>query len=163
PPSAARIASSGYAIPARVGFERVRSSRGRPAARSSSRRRASRLCGVSQASRRENILPVFNKSVVRTSRKLVHSHRPMRIALALFLLPAALAGCGRAAPTGALERVRAAGVLRWGGDLAGGEPYVYEDPSRPGHLVGFEVELVEAIARELGVRAEFQQNEWSQL
>jgi polar amino acid transport system substrate-binding protein len=63
----------------------------------------------------------------------------------------------------ALERVRQAGVLRWGGDIQGGEPYVFEDPARPGTLVGFEVELADAIARELGVRAEFVQNDWSNL
>ena len=56
-----------------------------------------------------------------------------------------------------------AGVLRWGADEQGGEPYAYEDPARPGHLVGFEVELAEALARALGVRAEFVQNDWSTL
>ncbi|MEZ4393877.1 MAG: transporter substrate-binding domain-containing protein [Polyangiales bacterium] len=65
-------------------------------------------------------------------------------------------------PTGGLARVRAAGVLRWGGDLQGGAPYVYEDPT-PAALRGFEVELAEALARELGVRAEFVQNDWSAL
>jgi len=63
----------------------------------------------------------------------------------------------------ALERVRQAGVLRWGGDVQGGEPYVFEDPDHPGQLVGFEVELADAVARELGVRAEFVQNDWSNL
>jgi polar amino acid transport system permease protein/polar amino acid transport system substrate-binding protein len=62
-----------------------------------------------------------------------------------------------------LAEVRAAGVLRWGGDLQGGEPYVYEDPARPGRLVGFEVELAAAIAREMGVRQEFVQNDWANL
>ncbi len=59
--------------------------------------------------------------------------------------------------------MRAAGVLRWGGDLQGGEPYVSEDPRQPGRLVGFEVDLAAALARELGVRAEFRQNDWSAL
>lgn len=59
--------------------------------------------------------------------------------------------------------MRAAGVLRWGGDIQGGEPYVYDDPDSPGHLIGFEVELADALARELGVRAEFVQNDWSNL
>ena len=62
-----------------------------------------------------------------------------------------------------MDRLRSAGVLRWGGDLQGGEPYVSEDPLSPGRIVGFEVELAEAIARELGVRAEFQQNNWANL
>jgi len=64
---------------------------------------------------------------------------------------------------GALDRVRRSGVLRWGGDVQGGEPYVFEDPAEPGHLIGFEVEVADAVARELGVRAEFVQNDWSNL
>jgi polar amino acid transport system substrate-binding protein len=73
-----------------------------------------------------------------------------------------LAGC---TPNGgsALERVRQSGTLRWGADLQGGEPYVFEDPAKPGALAGFEVEIAEALARELGVRAEFVQNDWSTL
>jgi polar amino acid transport system substrate-binding protein len=74
----------------------------------------------------------------------------------------ALPGCGAKSEDG-LARVRRAGVLRWGGDEQGGEPYAYEDPARPGHLTGFEVELAEALGRALGVRAEFVQNDWSTL
>jgi len=55
------------------------------------------------------------------------------------------------------------GELRWGADLQGGEPYVYESPTEPGLIVGFEVEIAEALARELGLRAKFQQNDWSNL
>jgi polar amino acid transport system substrate-binding protein len=62
-----------------------------------------------------------------------------------------------------LDRVRTAGVLRWGGDQQGGEPYVYEDPHQPGHLIGFEVDLADAIARYLGVSARFVQNDWTTL
>lgn len=84
--------------------------------------------------------------------------------LALLLVVLAAFGCARASgQPDALARVRRAGVLRWGGDLQGGEPYVSEDPAHPGQLVGFEVELAEALARELGVRAEFVQNDWSAL
>jgi len=78
----------------------------------------------------------------------------------LFLFAPALAAASE--PT-AMARVKTSGVLRWGGDLQGGEPYVYEDPAHPGQLSGFEVELADAIAKELGVRAEFHQNDWSQL
>ncbi len=73
-------------------------------------------------------------------------------------------GCPAPTPAGkGLERIRAAGVLRWGADTQGGEPYVYDDPDNPGHLIGFEVDLAAAIARELGVRAELVQNDWSNL
>ncbi len=63
----------------------------------------------------------------------------------------------------ALTRVQRSGVLRWGGDIQGGEPYVYDDPEHPGQLIGFEVDLAAAIARKLGVRAEFVQQDWSNL
>lgn len=76
-----------------------------------------------------------------------------------------LVGCGEGvgAPSAGLARVKAAGVLRWGGDIQGGEPYVSEDPGQPGRLIGFEVEIAEAIATELGVKAEFVQSDWSSL
>jgi polar amino acid transport system substrate-binding protein len=89
-----------------------------------------------------------------------------RAATAALLALTALAGCARAPEDkleGGLARVRRSGVLRWGGDLQGGEPFAYEDPARPGHLAGFEVEIADALARALGVRAEFVQNDWSTL
>jgi polar amino acid transport system substrate-binding protein len=82
-----------------------------------------------------------------------------RLAIGVFL--ALVAPSARAAaPNDGLARVRAAGVLRWGGDVQGGEPYVFEDPKRPNTLVGFEVEIADALAAALGVRAEFVQNDW---
>lgn len=73
-----------------------------------------------------------------------------------------------AAFTPALSRadwasVKGSGELGWGADLQGGEPYVYESPTQPGAIIGFEVEIAEALARELGVRAKFHQNDWSNL
>ncbi|MGZ6143831.1 MAG: ABC transporter permease subunit [Myxococcales bacterium] len=62
-----------------------------------------------------------------------------------------------------LARVQTSGELRWAGDLQGGEPYVFRDPRDPSKLVGFEVELAEALAQRLGVRAHFVQNDWSNL
>src|SRR5437764_1638145 len=62
-----------------------------------------------------------------------------------------------------LSRVRAHGERRWGGDLQGGEPYVFRDPRDPDKLVGFEVDLVRALAAKLGVRERFFQNDWSNL
>jgi polar amino acid transport system substrate-binding protein len=72
-------------------------------------------------------------------------------------------GCGArsAAPSGTLEKIRARGELRWGADVQGGEPYVYED--RSGALVGFEVALADQLASALGVRARLVQNDWSTL
>lgn len=62
-----------------------------------------------------------------------------------------------------LETIRKLGELRWGGDLQGGEPYVYEDPGQAGKLVGFEVEIAEALGQRLGVHAKFTQTDWSSL
>ncbi len=39
--------------------------------------------------------------------------------------------------------------LRWGADESGGAPYVFQDPANPDRVVGFEVELASALAREL--------------
>jgi polar amino acid transport system substrate-binding protein len=40
---------------------------------------------------------------------------------------------------------------------------VFDDPHHPGTLIGFEVEIASALARQLGVRAEFVQNDWTTL
>jgi polar amino acid transport system substrate-binding protein len=74
-----------------------------------------------------------------------------------------VAGCGGARPGGALDRIRARGELTWGADEQGGEPYAFEDASHAGALVGFEVDLADTLARALGVRARFVQNDWSTL
>src|SRR5438045_7876864 len=62
-----------------------------------------------------------------------------------------------------LSRVRAHGEIRWGGDLQGGEPYVFRDPRDPSKLVGFEVEIVRSLAKRLGVGERFIQNDWKNL
>src|SRR4051794_29370023 len=87
--------------------------------------------------------------------------RPSAAAAALACLCAF--GCSAAAPADALARVRARGVLRWGADIQGGEPFVFEDPARPGTFTGFEAENANALGRELSVRAEMVQNDWSTL
>jgi len=47
--------------------------------------------------------------------------------------------------------------LRWGGDAEGGAPFVEADPNDPQKVSGFDVEIAEMIARELGRRPEFVQ------
>ena len=90
--------------------------------------------------------------------------RTGRLAALALLLALLVLGCSPKRQEGkGLDRIRAAGVLRWGGDVQGGEPYVYDDPQKPGSLIGFEVELAAALARELGVRSEFVQNDWANL
>jgi polar amino acid transport system substrate-binding protein len=87
--------------------------------------------------------------------------RPFRAALAGLALVFAVAPAS--ADSSALSRVRTAGVLRWGGDLQGGEPFVSVDPQHAGALVGFEVDIADGLAQRLGVRAQFCQNDWSEL
>jgi len=43
-----------------------------------------------------------------------------------------------------------ASELRWGGDTEGGAPFAEADPNDPTRLVGFDVEIAELIARDLG-------------
>jgi polar amino acid transport system substrate-binding protein len=62
-----------------------------------------------------------------------------------------------------LQRIQRDGVLKWGADAEGGAPYVFPDPRQPERLIGFEVELAEALARKLGVRAQMVQNQWDGL
>ena len=44
------------------------------------------------------------------------------------------------------------GVLQWGSDYVDGAPYVFQDPTHPGKLVGFEVEIAQAMANLMGVQ-----------
>ncbi|HZA12883.1 MAG TPA: ABC transporter substrate-binding protein/permease [Myxococcaceae bacterium] len=62
-----------------------------------------------------------------------------------------------------LQSVRARGELSWGADAQGGAPYVFQDPMEPNRLIGFEVDLADALARQLGVRARPVQGQWDKL
>jgi polar amino acid transport system substrate-binding protein len=53
--------------------------------------------------------------------------------------------------------------LRWGGDAEGGAPFVEADPSNPQKVVGFDVEIAELIAAELGREPVFVQVAFSAL
>ncbi len=66
---------------------------------------------------------------------------------------------------GASARGQAArGVpLSWGSDAEGGAPYEFQDPRDPDRVIGFEVDLVEAIGRFLGRPTRFVQNQWDGL
>lgn len=65
-----------------------------------------------------------------------------RVALAVAIL------VGLALPT----RAAAATALRWAVDPTGGAPYAFADPENPTRTIGFEVELVHAIAAHAGAR-----------
>ncbi|MEP7273545.1 MAG: ABC transporter substrate-binding protein/permease [Acidobacteriota bacterium] len=50
--------------------------------------------------------------------------------------------------------------LPWGGDSEGGAPYVFQDPKNPKQIIGFEVEIADALGRELKRKPVFVQNQW---
>ncbi len=77
----------------------------------------------------------------------------------------AFAACGSTTdPDGqTLAGIKQRGEITWGADIQGGEPYVYEDPQNPSQLIGFEVDIMNAIARRLGVTAKMVQYNWSNL
>jgi polar amino acid transport system substrate-binding protein len=53
--------------------------------------------------------------------------------------------------------------LRWGGDSEGGFPFIFPNPANQDELIGFEVEIVEEIARYLGKKPVYVNNDWNNL
>jgi len=84
----------------------------------------------------------------------------LRATFILALISGVSAGTSRA---DTLDEIRARGTLLWGGDQEGGGPYIYPDPDNPRQVTGFEVDLGEALARELGVKAQFSAGLWNSL
>jgi len=62
-----------------------------------------------------------------------------------------------------LAAVRERGELWWGADAQGGAPFIFQDPRDPNRLIGFEVDLADAIAKQLGVTAHPVQGQWDKL
>ena len=54
-------------------------------------------------------------------------------------------------------------VLRWAADAESGAPYVFQDPRIPTKLIGFEVDIINAISNELGMENKHFQNQWDGL
>jgi polar amino acid transport system substrate-binding protein len=53
--------------------------------------------------------------------------------------------------------------MNWAGDAEGGAPYQFPDPNDPSKIIGFEVDIAEALAQRLGRTAKFTQNQWDSL
>jgi polar amino acid transport system substrate-binding protein len=53
--------------------------------------------------------------------------------------------------------------LKWGADVQSGAPFAYKSPDDPNKVIGFESEIVEALASELGMEPVFVQNQWDGL
>jgi len=54
-------------------------------------------------------------------------------------------------------------TLRWGADPSGGAPYVYNDPNHPDQYIGYEKEMVDALAAAMGRKPEFVPSDWETL
>lgn len=63
----------------------------------------------------------------------------------------------------AWERARSTGEIRWGADATGGAPYLYRDPADPRRFLGFEVELMDALARRMNLRPVLVLVPWEEL
>jgi len=53
--------------------------------------------------------------------------------------------------------------LRWGGDAEGGFPYMFSNPRNTNELIGFEVDIVKALAERMGRKPVFVNNAWDNL
>lgn len=54
-------------------------------------------------------------------------------------------------------------ALRWGADPSGGAPYVYSDPANPDRYIGYEKEMVDALAAAMGRKPEFVPTDWESI
>src|SRR3954470_90312 len=106
---------------------------------------------------------MIDHNFYKTKTKPMHHSRSFAfIRGCLFRICLLAAGCfatlsARIAAADALGDIQHRGTLVWGGDQEGGAPFVFPDPKDPSHLIGFEVELADMLAGELGVKAKFQQ------
>jgi polar amino acid transport system substrate-binding protein len=53
--------------------------------------------------------------------------------------------------------------LRWAADAEGGAPYIFKDPKNLTRNIGFEVDLAQALEKELGRKIEFTQSDYKNL
>lgn len=65
-------------------------------------------------------------------------------------------GSGSTTPTPGVTPIgnaglKSPGVLQWGADFVDGAPYVFKDPKNPANLIGFEVEIMQAVANLMSV------------
>lgn len=56
-----------------------------------------------------------------------------------------------------------AATLTWGADANSGAPYVFADPRDPSQIMGFETDIIDAIAQEMHRSPRFVQNNWDNL
>ena len=54
-------------------------------------------------------------------------------------------------------------VLKWGGDSEGNVPYMFMEPDNDKHMIGFEIDIVNALAERMGMTPQFVHNGWDNL
>src|SRR5262245_50147441 len=54
-------------------------------------------------------------------------------------------------------------TFSWGGDAEGGAPYQMPDPRNPEQIVGFEVDIADALGKRLNLKPHFVQQQWDGL
>lgn len=89
--------------------------------------------------------------------------RSQWICLSLLLLTFALLFETFSAPADAAIVPGGERLLRWGGDSEGGFPYMFPNPADHEELIGFEVDIVAAIARYLDRKPVYVNNAWDNL
>jgi ABC-type amino acid transport substrate-binding protein len=87
-----------------------------------------------------------------TSRQEAGPHGPVSADAAVVAAAAAvlLSALLLAATTPAHASSPVPSALVWATDAEGGAPYIYKDPKDPGHDIGFEVDIVREIEKEIG-------------
>ncbi len=73
--------------------------------------------------------------------------------------------CALSSPAAAdtLDEIRRRGRLVWGGDQEGGAPFVFPREDDPSRVRGCDVELMDLLAKKLGVTSRFAQGQWDKL
>ncbi len=54
-------------------------------------------------------------------------------------------------------------VLKWGGDSEGNVPYMFMEPDNDKNMIGFEIDIVNALAERMGMTPQFVHNGWDNL
>jgi polar amino acid transport system substrate-binding protein len=80
--------------------------------------------------------------------------------------PASTGSAGAAKPAAGedtLAKIKKSGVLKWGADADGGAPFVYVDKDDPNKIIGFEVDIMDKVAKHMGVKHEIVRSAWDGL
>jgi len=85
------------------------------------------------------------------------------LCLASLLLAVVPAGAQPPSPAAdrSWDRVREAGVLKWGADPDGGAPFLFFDVNNTDKMLGFELEIMADVASRLGVKYQLVRAQWS--